>query len=87
VGTSNGNGNGNGHQPFVLPEACPIETRYGVVTPAQVGRILSLKRAGRSNASIETEVFPQANSGGAAYYKVKAVLDFYRNGGASGLVE
>lgn len=64
-----GNGNGSAHQ--------PIDTPHGVVTPAQVAQILHLKRQGLPNSRIETRVFNQENPGGAAYHKVKAVLDVY----------
>jgi hypothetical protein len=73
---------------FTAPELSGLNTQWGTITPYQVARILDLKRAGRSNAYIETEVFDQDNPGGVAYYKVKAVLDaFYVNGGNGHSVE
>lgn len=82
-------GNGNGHrQQVVAPKPKSLETEYGTVTPMQISRILHLKEAGWSNSRIETSVFDQENAGGAAYYKVKAVLDaFYEKEGVPASVE
>lgn len=88
-----GNGNGNGHRQqgqaqVVAPKPKSLETEYGTVTPMQITRILQLKEAGWSNSRIETSVFDQENAGGAAYYKVKAVLDaFYEKEGIPASVE
>lgn len=85
------NGNGNGHksrQPQVVAPAIePIETKHGVVTPTQIADILRMRRAGWSSAKIETAVFDQESPGGAAYYKVKEVLERYKNGVGVATVE
>ena len=65
---------------FIAPDVQGLETDWGTVTPQQIAEILRLKGGGVSNASIERGVFNQEKAGGAAYYKVKAVLDkFYKN--------
>lgn len=64
---------------FTAPQPKGLNTQWGMVTPEQVSKILQLKAAGWANSKIETEVFEQENPGGAAYHKVKAVLDSTKN--------
>lgn len=81
-----GNSNGNGitisrtGPMFTAPKPKGLNTQWGMVTPEQVSKILQLKAAGLPNSQIEMDVFQQENPGGAAYHKVKAVLDSTKNG-------
>ncbi|MBX3058281.1 MAG: hypothetical protein KF770_17600 [Anaerolineae bacterium] len=59
------------------PQPQGVTTQWGYVTPAQVARILAMKRAGEANSRIETAVFNQNTPGGNAYHKVKSVLEMY----------
>lgn len=70
---------GNG-QNFIAPEPKGLDTEWGYITPLQISRIMQMKRVGRPNYEIETTVFEQEKPGGAAYHKVKAVLDSTKNG-------
>jgi hypothetical protein len=70
---------GNG-QNFVAPEPRGLDTEWGYITPIQISQIVRMKRAGYPNSQIETTVFGQERAGGAAYHKVKAVLDSTKNG-------
>lgn len=63
--------------PFTAPQPTGVTTQWGYVTPAQVARILAMKRAGEANSRIETAVFNQNTPGGNAYHKVKQVLEMY----------
>lgn len=63
--------------PFTAPQPTGLTTQWGYVTPAQVARILAMKRAGEANSRIETAVFNQNTPGGNAYHKVKSVLEMY----------
>lgn len=68
---------------FTAPEPRGLQTPHGEVTPMQMREIKRLHDLQWSNSRIEKHVFNQENAGGVAYYKVKAVLDFYANGGAA----
>lgn len=75
---------GNGGGPlYIAPEPRGVNTEWGHISQGQMEHIAALARAGRSNSQIQTAVFDQNVPGGAAYHKVKFVLDYLarRNGG------
>lgn len=82
VNSSNGNGItvSRPGSLFTAPKPQGLNTEHGYVTPQQITKILQLKAAGWANSKIETEVFEQENPGGAAYHKVRSVLDSTKNG-------
>jgi hypothetical protein len=51
----------------------PIETQWGTISPDQARRVLNMEQEGLSRRAIEETVFGHA--GGAAYYKVKFILE------------
>lgn len=76
----------NGHR-VLAPDVPAVETEWGRVEPGQVARIVTMHRQGIPNSHIETAVFNQQNPGGAAYYKVRAVLERFAASRVEGAVE
>jgi hypothetical protein len=63
-------------QPFVAPVPQPIVTeKHGTISPMEIMNVLRMKRQGESGRTIEEAVF--GTPGGAAYYKVKTILEAY----------